>query len=66
MHLDIEKLLQFAIKKSYVINYSISVLSNAFILIFLMGWAGLVGFLLLFINFAIFAAIFNCRKNDER
>jgi hypothetical protein len=31
----------------------------------LMGWAGLVGFLLLFINFAIFAAIFNCRKNDE-
>jgi hypothetical protein len=43
MHLDIEKLLQFAIKKSYVINYSISVLSNAFILIFLMGgrvWSG--------------------------
>jgi hypothetical protein len=58
-------LLQFAIKKSYVINYSISVLSNAFILVVLMGYAGLVGFSLLFLNFAIFAAIFKCRENDE-
>jgi hypothetical protein len=60
MHLDIEKFLQFMLKKSNVTNNIISVLSNAFILIFLMSWAGFVGFILLFVNFGFYAIIFKC------
>jgi hypothetical protein len=53
------------LKKSYVANNTISVLSNAFILIFLISWAGLVGFLLLFVNFGLYVIAFKCGEGHE-
>jgi hypothetical protein len=52
------------LKKSNVTNNIISVLSNAFILIFLMKWAGLVGFILLFVNFCLYALAFKCSEGN--
>lgn len=65
MHLDIEKLLKFMLRKSNVTNNLISVLSNAFILIFLMSWAGVLGFILLITNFCLYALIFKCLESNE-
>jgi hypothetical protein len=63
MHLDIEKLLLFRFKSSYVINNSMSILLKLFILIYLMSWVGAVGFVLLIINFGLFVCAF--KQSDK-
>lgn len=54
-----------ALKKSQVANNSISLLSNAFILVYLMGWVGAGGFLLLFLNFLLFVCAYKCAEREE-
>lgn len=65
MHVDTEKLFFFPFKRSYVLNNIISIALNAFILVFLMSWVGLVGFCLLFANFFLFVGIFSKMKDYE-
>ena len=65
MHLDAEKLLLLPYKRSSVLNNLISILFNAFMLIFLMSWIGLLGFALIFVNVFLFVYIFSKAKEYE-
>lgn len=63
MHLDIEKMLHYAYRRSCTINSCISILINAFLLIYLFSWVGLIGFACFLISFALFVCAIKYGKN---